>query len=111
MYLDDISVVDTASPSVQLLENPSFENSSTTLIDWTVWCGNTCSGGTQGTIVTGGNCLSGNCYRSQCTGTNGVDSLVQIFPAVVGHTYTVSFYFRRQVLWFGSTVILYVGIA
>jgi hypothetical protein len=37
-FLDDVSVVDIATSAIQLLENPSFDNSTSALTDWTQYC-------------------------------------------------------------------------
>ncbi len=110
IYLDDVSVVDTASSSVQLLTNPGFENSSTALIGWGVWCSSNC--GTGGAIYTGGNCHggSGSCYKDQCSLTSS-DYLIQPFPAVVNRTYNISFwYYRLKSGGAPTQTYFYVGI-
>jgi hypothetical protein len=111
IYLDDISVVDTSNTTVQLLKNPGFENSSTALTGWGVWCSSGCGSGSVGTIITNATyCRTGNCYRGQCSTTNS-DYLVQTFPAVIGRTYNISFWFLRVKSGFSTaTATLYVGI-
>jgi hypothetical protein len=94
-YLDDVSVVDTNAPSTQLLNNPSFEN-STTLNGWTTWCGNTtyCAGGFPGQLLANiSACHSGNCYYDHCR--PNYDYLTQSFPATIGDTYTISFWLQQ----------------
>ncbi len=95
-YLDDVSVVDNSAPSIQLLNNPSFENSTTNLTGWTTWCGNvTYCGGTNfpGQVLANSSCHSGNCYYDHCK--NNYDYLSQSFPATIGDNYTISFWFQQ----------------
>jgi len=110
IYLDDISVVDTTNSSVQLLNNPSFENSLTTPpTGWDVWCSSTCGTGNGGTVVNS-SCRTGNCYKGRCSLTND-DYLVQPFPAIVGRVYSISFWYQRvKIFGFGGTSTLDVGI-
>jgi hypothetical protein len=111
IFLDDIFVVDITNSSVQLLDNPGFEDSSTALTGWDVWCSYTCGSGSAGSIATGSNCRSsGNCYRGQCR-SGGTDFLVQTFSATIGHVYNISFWHQQVRLSSGgSSVIVYVGI-
>jgi hypothetical protein len=113
MYIlvDDTSVVDMTDSSVQLLNNPSFDNSSTTPpVGWDTWCSGSCISGYGGTVVTSG-CRTGNCYKSQCRPGGTHDYLVQNFPATMGRTYNISFWFRRvNATNGGGTATLYVGI-
>jgi hypothetical protein len=96
-YLDDVSVVDNSAPSIQLLNNPSFENSTSTVAGWVIWCTSSCiSSGDGGQITTSG-CHSGsgsNCYMDHCNA--GYDFLGQSFPATVGHNYTISFWLYKN---------------
>lgn len=89
--LDTLSVVDNSAPAVELLMNPSFEN-STTATGWTQWCSSTC-GSTFGVVVSGANCYlsTGNCFSDNCYASLGIDFLGQSFPTTVGHTYKISF--------------------
>ena len=109
VVIDDVSVVDVAFPSIQLLRNPSFENSSSSPVGWSQWCANQCSGSSYGTIENDG-CRTNRCYISQCIG--GVEYLVQAFSATIGRIYTISFWTQR--VRFSSTsnsaVALYAGI-
>ena len=109
--LDEVSVVNVVSPSVELLQNPSFDNSTTTPpIGWYPWCSYTCAAGSAGTIVSSGCQTTGNCYNDLCS-NSGVDYLVQTFPAIVGAKYTISFWYRRVKLGtMSDTTIIYVGI-
>jgi len=86
-YLDDVSVVDTSAPSVELLDNPSFENSTSTPTGWVTWCTSVC--GTGAGQVTNVSCNTGNCYKDHCQNQN--DYLVQDFSATIGHIYRISF--------------------
>ena len=107
--MDDISVVNTANPSVQLLVNPSFENSSSSAIGWTSACMGSCSGGSQAAVITSG-CRTGNCIRSLCYG-GGVDYIGQIFPATVSQIYNITFWTQRvQTTTATNMVTLYAGI-
>jgi hypothetical protein len=92
-FLDDVSIVDSTVTSIQLLQNPSFSNSTTALTGWTQYCTSTCPNGNAGKVVTGSNCSSTNCYVDHCygTGTNVIDFLSQTFSAIIGHVYTISF--------------------
>lgn len=91
-YLDSVSVVDTLNTSVELLQNAGFDNSSSTLLGWNMWCSATCSG-SGGSLVTGV-CLSGNCIQDGCSGGN--DYILQTFSTSIGHIYTISFWLRRS---------------
>ena len=42
-YLDSVSVIDNSAPLIQLLTNPSFENSTITITGWIQSCESTCS--------------------------------------------------------------------
>lgn len=107
--LDDVSVVDNMNTSVQLLTNPSFNNSLSGPIGWSPWCSQTCMAGTTGNVTSIG-CRSGRCYKGACGG-GGIDYLVQSFSAIIGRTYNISFWYQR--VKFGGSmtaVILYAGI-
>jgi hypothetical protein len=95
-YLDDVSIVDVTASTIQLLQNPSFDNSTTVLTGWTQYCTSTCpSGGTNsGQVATGANCLSTNCYMDHCYGFGPIDFLSQTFSTTVGHVYTISFWIQ-----------------
>ncbi|CAF3363896.1 unnamed protein product [Rotaria sp. Silwood1] len=66
-----------------------------TLVGWDKWCSSSCNGGTEGTVVSSSCRTTGNCYRSECRGGGGRDYLLQKFLAVVGQSYTISFWFQR----------------
>ncbi len=92
LYLDDISVIDNANPSIQLIKNSGFENSTTSLIGWNLWCSSSCGSGTQGGLISSSNCRSSNnCFKDECD-NSGTDFLAQSFPTIVNHIYTISFY-------------------
>ncbi|CAF3629378.1 unnamed protein product [Rotaria sp. Silwood1] len=92
-YLDTVSVVDNSAPTIQLLKNPSFENSTTNATSWVQWCTSTCNG-QPGAIISSANCYlsNGNCFRDTCYAGTGIDFLGQSFPTTNGHNYTVSFW-------------------
>ena len=90
-YLDDVSVVDNGSPSIELLQNPGFENSTTSVTDWLQWCLTSCGSGSSGTVTFGSNCFSGNCFVDNCYASAGIDFLAQTFNTTFGQTYTISF--------------------
>jgi hypothetical protein len=89
-YLDSVSVVDVTAPTIELLQNPGFDNSTTALTDWTQYCTSTC-GSDAGKVVTSG-CVSGNCYMDHCNGGSEIDFLSQSGSTIIGHTYTISFW-------------------
>lgn len=93
--LDEVSVTDVTSPGVEILQNPSFENSSSSLPGWVTWCQSSC-GGTPGQ-VSSSSCRPGSgslCYKDSCQ--NNVDFLGQSFPAIVGRVYIISFYLQMS---------------
>lgn len=95
-YLDDISVVDVASPTVELLDNPSFDN-ATVLAGWDQWCTSTCilsGNGAPGQIVSGFTCRSSpyKCLQVECDGPTSIYMISQTFSAILGRTYTISFW-------------------
>ncbi len=91
IYLDSVSIVDNSAPAIQLLNNPGFENSNTSLTGWMTWCASSCGGGFPGQVLTNSSCHSGNCYYDHCRNT-AYDYLLQSFPATIGHVYTISFW-------------------
>jgi hypothetical protein len=104
-YLDSVSVVDNNSPSIQLLNNPGFENSTSSPTGWTQWCQSACGSG-QGQVTTGASCYSGNCYVDHCH--NDYDYLAQSFSATIGDIYTISFWLSQTG---GPQAEIYVNIA
>lgn len=97
LYLDTVSVVEINAPSLQLLNNPSFENSTTAVPGWVVWCSSTCTSGspqagaTFGTLCYGS---TGNCFIANCAGS-GIAFVGQSFSTTVGHYYTISFRMKQ----------------
>jgi hypothetical protein len=91
-YLDSVSVVDNNASSIQLLNNPGFENSTSNLTGWAAWCANSgnCGSGFWGQVLANSSCHSGNCYFDHCH--SNYDFLYQSFPATIGHIYTISFW-------------------
>ena len=95
--LDTVSVVDLTVPSMEILQNPGFENSSISPVGWVQWCQNSCSGGSQPGQVTSSNCrnVSGVlCYKDRCD--NGFDFLGQTFSTIIGRTYRISFWLYQS---------------
>lgn len=88
-YLDDVSVTASNASGVQLLTNPSFENSTSSATGWAVWCSSTCSG-YVGTISPT-SCWTSRCFKSQCYASSGIEFIGQSFSAIVGMRYSVSF--------------------
>jgi hypothetical protein len=93
IYLDDVSVVANNASSIQLLINPSFENSTSSLTGWTAWCATAaiCGTGAPGQVLANSSCHTGDCYIDHCHQPN-YDYLTQSFPATIGNTYTISFW-------------------
>lgn len=96
-YLDEVSVVDFNAPGTELLMNPSFEDSTSSITDWSVWCDSGCSSEPV-QIATNSNCYvdPGNCIESRCDDVN-VETLVQTFTTTPGEIYTISFQLRQSV--------------
>ena len=86
-YLDDVSVVEMNVTSDELLNNPSFEKSTSTPTGWITWCQSACGGG-AGQVVNS-SCYSGNCFRDHCQ--NGFNYLAQSFSATIGRIYQIKF--------------------
>ncbi len=99
-FLDNVSIVDVTAPSIQLLQNPSFDNSTTTLTGWTQYCTSTCTygSGSAGTVTSGANCTSTNCYMDHCYCVSAIDFLSQTFSTTIGQVYNISFW----IIDFGS---------
>ncbi len=93
IFMDTVSIVDIAVPTIQLLQNPGFDNSSTALTGWTQYCTSSCTsaGAFGGRVASGSNCSSINCYADYCY-QNGIDFLSQNFPTAIGHHYTLSYW-------------------
>ena len=95
--LDTTSVVDAASPSVQLLANPGFDNSTGAFSGWDEWCVSGCTGSNQSPPGKGigSGCQSGSCLSLSCgTGPNTPLLVGQSFSATLGHVYTISFWLQ-----------------
>ncbi len=92
-YLDSLSVVDNNASTIQLLNNPGFDNSTTTLTGWVTWCASGCGIGNAGQVLANSSCYSGNCYFDHCQGN--YDYVAQTFPATIGHNYTMSFCLKQ----------------
>ncbi|CAF0942358.1 unnamed protein product [Adineta steineri] len=96
VYLDDVSVVAISQPTIQLLNNPSFEMSTSSPIDWVMWCTSSCVGSGDGGHITTSGCHNNsgnNCYTSHCQ--TGFNFLGQSFSAVVGTVYKISFWYYK----------------
>lgn len=90
-YLDDVSIVDVNVPSIQLLNNPSFENSTTVPNGWLLWCTTTCdNSGT--TVNSNSNCRlsTGMCLQASCH--NSISFVGQNVSVMIGHVYTISYW-------------------
>lgn len=109
IMLDDVSVVDKNDSSTQLLINPSFALSSTSLAGWSMWCSGGCNAGYGGTVINSSSCRTDNCYKSHCN-NGGTDYLVQSFIAIIGHSYNISFWYQRGRDLSGGSAKLYVAI-
>ncbi|CAF4424358.1 unnamed protein product [Rotaria socialis] len=97
-FLGDVSATLISSPSIQLLANPNFGNSTTIATDWLVWCSYTCTGGAGAQVTWGTNCYlsTGNCFLVDCpdTGSGAIVYLGQSFSATIGSTYKIDFWLR-----------------
>ncbi|CAF4166078.1 unnamed protein product [Rotaria socialis] len=93
--LDDVTVCDTASPSIQLLTNGDFETGS--IVPW-AYC-NPSGSQYSGQVETGPTTVYGYPYVAY-SGTNfyldgaigAPDYLSQTFSTTIGHTYSISFW-------------------
>ncbi len=93
-WLDDVSVVDATAGSGNLLSNPSFENSSTTVTGWNRQLG-CCNTNALNINTTG--CFAGsNCINFYCGPENTYGIIGQNFTAIVGHTYNISYYLKTS---------------
>lgn len=93
-YLDDVSVVDSNASSIELLTNPSFENSTISATDWITSCETTCTS----QIISGSQCFgsSGNCFMAYCNAnSSSISFLSQSFMAIIGNTYTISYMLKQ----------------
>lgn len=89
--MDNTSLTENSSPFTEILQNPDFELSNTSLLGWQQWCASYCHSGTSGKVISGSDCDvdSGNCFQSSCLGP-GTDFIGQSFAAMPGSNYTVS---------------------
>jgi hypothetical protein len=98
-YMDNVSVVDVSTPSIQLIANGAFENSTTLLTSWTLWCSSSCGPGPDagGGVSSAASCnlASGQCFGGSCSNL-GILFLSQSFPAVLNHIYTISYWLLAQ---------------
>ncbi|CAF4208144.1 unnamed protein product, partial [Rotaria magnacalcarata] len=91
-FMDEVSVVSVNAPSIELLQNRGFKNSSTATTGWDQYCVILC-GSSAGVIFVGSSCYggAGNCFKDGCTGTgnisDNVDFLGQAFSASTGGIY------------------------
>lgn len=93
-WLDGVSVVDVNASNTQLLQNPSFDNSSSIATGWTTTQGCCYSNATSivSTVCTDGT----YCLYFYCGPENAFGFLTQTFAAVVGHTYAISYYLKAS---------------
>lgn len=91
--LDGVSVVDLTNLSVEILRNPSFENSSANPVGWDQWCLTSCASGSQPGQISSTGCRNGSgslCYRSRCD--NYADFIGQTFSTIIYRIYRISFW-------------------
>lgn len=89
-YLDDVSVVDVNTSNLQLLNNPSFENSTIVPNGWTVLCTESCDN--SGTKINNNNkcrLSTGTCLKLGCH--NSISFLGLNFSTIFSHIYTISY--------------------
>ncbi len=91
ILLDSVSVVDNSASSVEILNNPGFDNSTTNATGWATWCSTSCGAGFPARILTNNTCRAGSCILDRCRNPN-YDYLYQPFPTMIGRTYTISFW-------------------
>ncbi len=104
-YLDDVSVVEQSNPSVELLQNPSFERSTVTWTDWNTWTTTACTSGGGSIVTSGCHTSSGsNCLFESCH--NGLEYKGQTFSTIVGDIYVISFWLQQN----GGATRCYVSI-
>lgn len=97
-YLDDVSFVATSAPGTQLLSNPSFENSNSVPVGWTISCEMSTCGENSTRIETNSTvCLSGYCLESFCSvGRPSLAYLSQTVATTNGNAYTIAFDLKRS---------------
>lgn len=111
VLLDNVSLIAVSNPSIEILDNPSFDDSISNPIAWSIWCSATCATNSGGNVTNTG-CLSTTCYKGSCNGAGGkTDYITQSFSATVGQIYTLSFWYQgvRTAGGPGAT-IFYVAI-
>ena len=94
-FFDDVSALNVDIPNIQLLKNPSFENSTTVVNDWNTWCTDTCSNSNI-KIDTNGKChiLTGTCLKISCR--NSISFISQSISTTIGRTYTISYWLSTR---------------
>ena len=97
-YVDSVSVVDSSNPSVELLDNGGFDNTSIGIPGWNEWCASTC--GNNGNTSSGEQVISyrcglapNQCLQAFCNGTGGIYFIGQSFSAIIGNIYNISFWY------------------
>ena len=108
-YLDAVSVVDLNAPTIELLSNPGFENSTVNASNWIQSCETPCAR----EVISGSECFrtSGNCFMVTCPDENSsISFLSQPFLATIGNTYTISFMLNHQSNSSGGVMTLYIDI-
>lgn len=108
--LDNVSIRDaTNGTGAQLLMNPSFESSSSTIPNWSVLCSSGC-GANAAKVVSGSACVSGtgNCVDAQCS--SNTELLSQSFITTPGKDYSISFQMRLIVSGGSGGNRLYIDI-
>ncbi len=101
-YIDDVSIVDTNASNSEMLINGDFENG--TLVGWQQLCTSSCQMSSFGSI-TNTQCNTGLfCYMDGCK--CGLDFLLQTYTTIIGHVYTLNFWYKGR-----NNAILYVTIS
>jgi hypothetical protein len=93
-WLDGVSVIDTTAPAGNLLDNPSFENSSTAVTGWYIEQG--CCNANALNINTSGCALGNNCINFFCGPENKYSFIGQYFTAIIGHIYNITYYLKTS---------------
>ena len=96
-YLDDISVININTSSVELLRNADFRDSNSLFTGWMLSCDNTCNG-TGARIVFNGMCRMsyGYCVEVNCYSNQAVIFLSQTISSVINQTYIITFWLRTN---------------
>lgn len=94
--LDEVSIMDTSAPSLELLNNPSFEDSTMKATSWNEPCHSGCTR----EIASGSECSGGalgKCLKVSCPNGNPSKFILsQSIQTILGKTYTISFKFHHQ---------------